>query len=109
MQAAQDAGAGAVGPGRPRDRWTLLSNHGHVLVCVSRDPGMRVRDLAAVTGLTERAIGGILRDLEAAGYITRERVGRRTHYLLHPDRAFRHPAEADHHVGELLRIFSADA
>ena len=58
--------------------WTLLTGHGHVLVEIARDPHARVRDISAVVGLTERTVQAIVADLEAAGYITRTRTGRRT-------------------------------
>ncbi len=89
-------------PARP---WTLLTNHGRVLLLISRDHDARLRDLAAEAGITERAAQNIVGDLEAAGYVTRIREGRRNSYVLHPDRPFRHPAEADHEVGELLALF----
>ena len=57
-------------------------------------------------GITERAAGSIVGDLEEAGYVTRNRTGRRNSYQVHPERPFRHPAEAGHPVGELLAVFS---
>jgi predicted transcriptional regulator len=86
--------------------WTLLTNHGHVLVFVHRNPDARVRDIAATVGITERATLNILRDLEDEGYLTRVHQGRRTHYVVNTRRPFRHPAEADHQVGDLLALFS---
>ena len=83
-------------------RWTFLTNHGHVLVCIGANPGLRVRDIAARVGITERATLAILADLEAAAYVTRRRVGRRTHYEVHEDRPLRHRLEDHHSVGELL-------
>ncbi len=85
--------------------WTLLTNHGHVLVFVSRQPDARIRDIADTVGITERATLNILRDLEEAGYVTRVPNGRRTHYVVNERRPFRHPAEADHPVGDLLALF----
>jgi DNA-binding IclR family transcriptional regulator len=79
-----------------------------VLVALSRSPDARIRDLAAVVGITERATQNILADLEEAGYVTRRREGRRNHYELHPDRRFRHPAEAEQEVGQLLSLFAGD-
>lgn len=91
---------------RPTRDWTLLSNHGHVLVAIARDPDARVIDLAAAVGITPRATLAILRDLESAGYLTRNRVGRRTEYRIDTHQHFRHPANADHEIGELLRVLS---
>lgn len=87
--------------------WTFLSNHGHVLVHLSRDPDARLRDIAEAVGITERRAHMIITDLEAAGYITITRIGRRSSYRVHRTRKFRHPAESTKPVGELLRIFEA--
>ena len=78
-------------------QWTFLSNHGHVLVALSQDADALLRDIATRVGITERAVQLILHDLEAGGYVVRERVGRRNHYSVQPSTHFRHPLEA--HVG----------
>jgi hypothetical protein len=96
----------APGQGASSRPWTFLSNHGHVLVHVSREPRARLREVAASVGITERSAQAILADLEQGGYVTKVRVGRRNHYEVHPELAFRHPAEAGRPVGDLLRIFS---
>ncbi|WP_036829040.1 helix-turn-helix transcriptional regulator [Phycicoccus jejuensis] len=88
-------------------RWTFLSNHGHVLVALSRTPDCRVRELADLVGITERATLSILGDLEEAGYLTRTRVGRRTVYRVDPEMHLRHPAESTVPVAALLAIFDA--
>lgn len=85
-------------------RWTFLTNHAHVLVCIARDPGIRGRDIAERVGITERAAQSIVADLAEAGYLTRTRVGRRNTYEVHPDLPLRHPVEAAHQVGELLAV-----
>jgi hypothetical protein len=87
--------------------WTLLTGHGHVLVEVARDSGARIRDIAAVVGLTERTVQAIVADLEAAGYLIRTRAGRRTIYAVNQDSLFRHPAQDGHRVGPLLALLSA--
>ncbi|MEM1033696.1 MAG: winged helix-turn-helix domain-containing protein [Myxococcota bacterium] len=69
---------------------------------LARDPSARVRDIANDVGVTERAVQRILSELEEAGVIERERVGRRNHYHLDLDRPLRHPLEANHTIGELL-------
>jgi predicted ArsR family transcriptional regulator len=102
-----DLGALRSAPGAASARsWTLLTNHGHVLVFVHRNPDARIRDIASTVGITERATLNILRDLEDGGYITRVPQGRRTHYVVNARRPFRHPAEADHQVGDLLALFA---
>jgi DNA-binding transcriptional ArsR family regulator len=82
--------------------WTFLSNHGHVLVCLARDPEARLRDVALSVGITERAVQKIVSDLEEAGVVERLREGRRNRYRLHPERPLRHPIEAHRSVGALL-------
>lgn len=82
--------------------WTFLSNHGHVMICLARDPDARLRDIARDVGITERAVQGIVADLVRDGYIDKERTGRRNHYELHPEMPMRHPLESDHLLGELL-------
>ncbi|NCT90919.1 winged helix-turn-helix transcriptional regulator [Cellulomonas sp. APG4] len=84
--------------------WTFVSNHGHVLVCLALDRHMRLREIAERVGITERAVQAIVRDLEDAGYVQRERVGRRNVYTVHEDRPFRHPLESGVAVGEFLRL-----
>jgi DNA-binding MarR family transcriptional regulator len=84
--------------------WTFLSNHGHVLVCIARDSDVRVREIAQSVGITERAVQRILGELEEAGVIVRTRKGRRTHYRINEDLPLRHPMEADHSVGHLMRL-----
>lgn len=82
--------------------WTFLSNHGHVLVCLARDPDARLRDVALAVGITERAVQKIVSDLEEAGVVERVRDGRRNHYRLFLERPLRHPIEAHRTVGSLL-------
>src|SRR5262249_8418230 len=73
--------------------WPLLPGHGHVLVEIARAPTARIRDIAAVAGLTERTVQVIVADLEAAGYLTRTRTGRRTRYSINRGNLFRHSAQ----------------
>ena len=82
--------------------WTFLTNHGHVLVTLAREPDLRLRDVAARVGITERAAQAIVADLVAEGYVRRRRVGRRNAYSIDPSRRLRHPLESSHRVGELL-------
>ncbi|WP_235692662.1 helix-turn-helix transcriptional regulator [Deinococcus aquaedulcis] len=82
--------------------WTFLTNHTHVLLCLDRFPGDTLREVAARVGITERAVQRIVRDLEEAGVVSRERQGRRNTYRIQHAAALRHPLEAHHTVGELL-------
>ena len=85
--------------------WTLLTNHGRLLLLIARHPDARLRELAEQAGITERSAQGIVSDLERAGYIRKEKVGRRNTYQVNRGQPFRHPAEAGHSVGELLELF----
>ncbi len=84
--------------------WTFLSNHGHVLLCIARDPNVRVREIAQAVGITERAVQRILAELEEAKVIVRRRHGRRTHYEIDEALPLRHPIEAQHSIGELMQL-----
>ncbi|MFE6847729.1 helix-turn-helix transcriptional regulator [Streptomyces sp. NPDC057686] len=88
----------------PRTSWTFVTNHARILAMILRDPEVRLRDLADGCGLTERAAGAIVRDLENAGYLTRVRHGRRNHYKVTPGTRFRHPAEGHHEIAHLLHL-----
>lgn len=84
--------------------WTFLTNHAHTLLCIARDPGIRLRDVAERVGVTERAAQRIVSDLVEAGYLERLRVGRRNSYQVCADRPLRHPIEQSHRVGEILEV-----
>jgi predicted ArsR family transcriptional regulator len=82
--------------------FTYLTNHSHVLVALDTDPELRVRDLAAMVGITERAVQRILSDLEEAGAIKIERIGRRNRYRIQRGGRLRHPLEEHCTIGGLL-------
>jgi DNA-binding transcriptional regulator PaaX len=86
--------------------WTFLSTHGQVLLCIAQDPGIRLRDIGEQVGITERAAHRIVGELDDAGYISRERRGRRNHYTIAghlplPDRLAR-----DRSLGDLLQVLT---
>jgi predicted transcriptional regulator len=85
-------------------RWTFFSHHAHVLLCIARDPRVRLREVATDVGITERAVQAIVNDLVDGGYLTRERVGRRNQYEVHPEAKLRHPMHRDVDVGALLAL-----
>jgi DNA-binding transcriptional ArsR family regulator len=89
--------------------WRFVTNHGHVLACIAADSSARLRDIAATVGLTERAVGQIISELEQAGYLTKTRVGRRNHYEVHDELPLRHPLHRHHTIGELIRFLQAPA
>ena len=84
--------------------WTFLSNHAHVLLCLTRDDAPRLRDVAALVGITERAVQKIVLDLEREGILRRRREGRRNRYAFDLDRPLRHPLEAHRRVRALLAL-----
>jgi len=74
--------------------WSFFTNHAHVLLCLAEDPEMRLRDVGALVGITERAVQKIISELEAGGVLARERSGRRNVYQIHGERPLRHPVES---------------
>ncbi|TNF89553.1 MAG: winged helix-turn-helix domain-containing protein [Gammaproteobacteria bacterium] len=86
--------------------WTFLTNHAHVLLCIAENPDIRLRDVAEKVGITERAVQRIVVELEEAGYVTHERVGRRNRYEVNADLTLRHPLEDHLAIGALLRVLS---
>lgn len=88
----------------PPHDWTFLSNHSHVLHCISFWPDIRIRDIAVKVQITERAVQRIVVDLERGGYLKRERVGRQNRYRLQRRLPLRHPLERHVEVGRLLAV-----
>lgn len=86
------------------ESWTFLTNHAHVLLCIARDPEVRLREVAEQVGITERAAQRIVADLVAEGYVTRTKVGRRNHYHVYPERPIRHPVDYPTRLGTLLGL-----
>ncbi len=89
--------------------WTFLTNHTQVLLRIAQDPDIRLRDVAQVVGITERAAQRIVADLVEADIIDRRRVGRRNHYLINRSAAMRHAAQAQYQVGPLLDLLRPEA
>lgn len=88
----------------PPARWTFLTNHSHVLILLAQNPSVVLREVASRVGITERAVQRIIADLERAGIIERERVGRQNHYRVRTNIPLRHPIEAHRTVGDLVGI-----
>jgi predicted transcriptional regulator len=86
--------------------WTFLTNHTHVLLCIHRNADIRLRDIAQLVGITERAVQKIVSDLADSGHVRVERVGRRNRYTIRGSRRLRHPLERDHVIGALLTVLS---
>lgn len=87
--------------------WTFLTNHAQVLVCIARDPGVRLREIGERVGITERAAHRIVVELADAGYITRERNGRRNRYTVNAHLPLPDPIAREQNVGELLAILAS--
>jgi predicted transcriptional regulator len=89
--------------------WTFLTNHAQVLVCITNDPGVRLREIAERVGITERAVHRIVVELGDAGYVTRQRIGRRNQYTIKADLPIHDPIarDRDQNVGQLLQILTA--
>lgn len=88
--------------------WTFLTNHSHVLICLAREPDLRLRDVAERVRITERAVQRIVADLEEAGVLTRSRDGRRNRYEVHLGRSLRHPVESHCTINDLLQFVDGD-
>lgn len=86
----------------PRQGWTFLTNHAHVLITLARDPDLRLREIGALVGITERTAHVIVTELERDGYLTTTKRGRRNHYQVNTTLPLRHPLEHHRRVGELL-------
>lgn len=84
-------------------RWTFLTNHAHVLILLSRNPSMVLREVAVLVGITERAVQRIIADLLEERFIEREKVGRQNHYRILGDKSLRHPIESHRKVADLLQ------
>jgi DNA-binding MarR family transcriptional regulator len=87
-----------------RGGWTFLSNHGHVLVCLARDPGIRMRDVADAVGITERAVQHIVHDLVQEKFVEMEKVGRRNRYTVVASARLRHDLESDVTLGSFVDL-----
>ncbi len=88
----------------PGDRWTFLTNYGHVLLCIAADPEARLRDVAERVGITERAAQRIVADLIEEGYLESNKVGRRNQYRVNLTLPMRHPIEEHSQVATLLSL-----
>ncbi len=86
--------------------WSFLTNHARVLLCIAHDPGMRLRDLAASVGITERSAHGIVTDLAAAGYVVKQKDGRRNRYQIQAHLPLPEPTSQEPAIGEVLALLA---
>jgi DNA-binding MarR family transcriptional regulator len=88
--------------------WTFLTNHARVLLCIAHDPGARLRGIAATLDITERSAYGIVTDLAQAGYIVKQRDGRRNRYQIQEHLPLPEPTSRERTVGEILALLAGD-
>ncbi len=88
--------------------WTFLTNHARVLLCIAHDPGVRLRDIAARLDITERSAYGIVTDLAQAGYIVKERDGRRNRYQIQAHLPLPESTSQERTLGEMLALLAGD-
>jgi hypothetical protein len=86
--------------------WSFLTNHARVLLCIAHDPGARLRDIGAQLGITERSAYGIVTDLAAAGYVVKQKDGRRNRYQIQPHMPLPEPASQGPAIGEVLALLT---
>ncbi len=87
--------------------WRFLTNHARVLLCIAHDPGVRLRDIAASLGITERSAYGIVTDLTAAGYVVKQKDGRRNRYQIQAHLPLPEPASQEPAIGDVLALLAA--
>ena len=86
--------------------WTFLTNHARVLLCIARDPGARLRDIATTVGITERSAFGIVTDLTEDGYVVKQKDGRRNRYQIQAHLPLPELAGRERSIGELLTVLT---
>ena len=86
--------------------WGFLTNHARVLLCIARDPGVRLRDIASSLGITERSAHGFVTDLTAAGYVLKKKDGRRNRYQIQAYMPLLEPASQELAIGEVLDLLA---
>ncbi|MGZ4173236.1 MAG: helix-turn-helix transcriptional regulator [Solirubrobacteraceae bacterium] len=88
----------------PPRTWSFLTNHAQVLLCIAHNPAIRLREIGDAVGITERAAHRIVTNLAQAGYISRQRVGRRNRYTIEPDLPLPEPLARERRIGDLLAL-----
>jgi IclR helix-turn-helix domain len=88
------------------ESWSFLTNHARVLLCIAHDPGVRLRDIAARVGITERSAYGIVTDLTTAGYVVKQKDGRRNRYQIQAHLPLPEPTSQEPAIGEVLALLA---
>ncbi len=86
--------------------WGFLTSHARVLMCIAHDPGARLRDIAATLGITERSAYGIVTELAEAGYVVKQKDGRRNRYQIQAHLPLPEPTSRERTVGEILALLA---
>jgi len=86
--------------------WSFLTSHARVLMCIAHDPGARLRDIAAGLGITERSAYGIVAELAEAGYVVKQKDGRRNRYQIQAHLPLPEPTSRERTVGEILALLA---
>lgn len=90
------------------ESWSFLTNHARVLLRIAQDPGTRLRDIAATVGITERRAYSIVTDLTAAGYVVKQKAGRRNRYQIQAHLPLPEPASREPAIGDVLAVLMGD-
>jgi hypothetical protein len=90
------------------ESWKFLTGHARVLLCIARDPGVRLRDVAASLGITERSAHSIVADLTIAGYVVKQKHGRRNRYQIQAHLPLPEPASREPAIGDVLALLVGD-
>jgi predicted DNA-binding transcriptional regulator len=99
--------SGKTAETEPR-RWSLLTPHAHVLLCIARNPDTRVREIADAVGISERGAHQIVADLVTAGYVRRARVGRRNRYAIEAKTSLKHSPVAHRRVASIVALLEPE-
>ena len=91
------------------ESWSFLTNHARMLMCIAEDPGVRLRDAAASLGITERSAHAIVADLTTAGYVVKQKHGRRNRYQIQAHLPLPEPASQEPAIGDVLAMLVGDS
>lgn len=84
--------------------WSFFTTHSRALLCIARDPGVRLRDIATTLGVTERTAYGIVADLANAGYVVKDKLGRRNRYRVQAHLPLRGAIGREQPIGQVLDL-----
>lgn len=94
---------------KAESNWTFLTNHAHVLLCLTKSESLRMRDIALEVGITERAVQRIIAELTESGFIDRIKNGRRNIYKIHTEKHLKHPIESHKQISDLIKLIYSDS